>query len=152
MRCAAPTFPPLTIIPQVLLARHKLFLANRGGFLVLERLVRSRALFAQASGMSGECRQKTRSFETKGLWCRQSCTHWSLEIFAEIQGEIPEKSGKTPGAPCNLPCVVPAKKAGAVVFDSDLFHETDTIHFKPGYENRRINITLLFGRRQTQRP
>jgi tetratricopeptide (TPR) repeat protein len=36
----------------------------------------------------------------------------------------------------------------AVVFDSDLFHETDTIHFKPGYENRRINVTLLFGRRQ----
>ena len=40
---------------------------------------------------------------------------------------------------------------GAVVFDSDLFHETDTIHFKPGYENRRINVTLLFGRRQAQR-
>jgi tetratricopeptide (TPR) repeat protein len=43
---------------------------------------------------------------------------------------------------------VPYRANRAVVFDSDLFHETDTIHFKPGYENRRINVTLLFGRRQ----
>jgi tetratricopeptide (TPR) repeat protein len=46
---------------------------------------------------------------------------------------------------------VPYRANRAVVFDSDLFHETDTIHFKPGYENRRINVTLLFGRRQNQR-
>jgi hypothetical protein len=39
----------------------------------------------------------------------------------------------------------------AVIFDSDLFHETDIIRFKPGYENRRINVTLLFGRRQKHR-
>jgi hypothetical protein len=46
---------------------------------------------------------------------------------------------------------VPYRANRAVVFDSDLFHETDTIHFKPGYDNRRINVTLLFGRRQKQR-
>jgi tetratricopeptide (TPR) repeat protein len=49
------------------------------------------------------------------------------------------------------PVIVPYRANRAVVFDSDLFHETDTIHFKPGYENRRINITLLFGRRETRR-
>src|SRR5258706_2268410 len=49
------------------------------------------------------------------------------------------------------PVTVPYRANRAVVFDSDLFHETDTIRFKPGYENRRINITLLFGRRQNQR-
>ena len=32
-----------------------------------------------------------------------------------------------------------------VIFNSDLFHETDTLDFKPGYENRRLNMTLLFG-------
>src|SRR4029077_18591034 len=37
----------------------------------------------------------------------------------------------------------------AVIFDSDLFHETDRIVFKEGYLNRRINITLLYGRRET---
>jgi tetratricopeptide (TPR) repeat protein len=46
------------------------------------------------------------------------------------------------------PVTVPYRANRAVVFDSDLFHETDTIHFKPGYDNRRINVTLLFGRRQ----
>jgi Flp pilus assembly protein TadD len=50
------------------------------------------------------------------------------------------------------PVIVPYRANRAVVFDSDLFHETDTIRFKPGYENRRINITLLFGRRQTRWP
>jgi tetratricopeptide (TPR) repeat protein len=49
------------------------------------------------------------------------------------------------------PLTIPYRANRAVIFDSDLFHETDTIRFKPGYENRRINITLLFGRRQKQR-
>ena len=42
---------------------------------------------------------------------------------------------------------VPYRANRAVIFDSDLFHETDTIRFKDGYENRRINVTLLYGRR-----
>lgn len=35
----------------------------------------------------------------------------------------------------------------AAIFSSDLFHETDKITFAQGYENRRINITLLYGAR-----
>jgi len=41
---------------------------------------------------------------------------------------------------------VPYKCNRAVLFNSNLFHETDAIHFKEGYENRRINVTYLFGR------
>lgn len=44
--------------------------------------------------------------------------------------------------------VVPHAENRVVMFNSDLFHETDTIEFKPGYENRRINVTMLFGHRQ----
>ncbi|KAL7463873.1 hypothetical protein ACHAXS_004223 [Conticribra weissflogii] len=33
----------------------------------------------------------------------------------------------------------------AVIFDSALFHQTDRYRFKKGYENGRINLTLLFG-------
>jgi hypothetical protein len=40
----------------------------------------------------------------------------------------------------------------AVIFNSNLVHETDTLHFRPGDENRRINITMLFGIRGGQRP
>jgi len=34
------------------------------------------------------------------------------------------------------------------VFASNLFHQTDRMHFKDGYTNRRINITMLYGRGQ----
>ncbi len=43
---------------------------------------------------------------------------------------------------------VPYRANRAVVFDSDLFHETDKIDFKEGYLNRRINITMLYGKRE----
>ncbi|MDR4480762.1 MAG: tetratricopeptide repeat protein [Nitrospira sp.] len=42
---------------------------------------------------------------------------------------------------------VPYRANRAVVFNSDLFHETDDIAFKEGFTNRRINITLLYGHR-----
>ena len=42
---------------------------------------------------------------------------------------------------------VPYRANRAVIFDSDLFHETDRIDFRPGYLNRRINVTMLYGRR-----
>ena len=42
---------------------------------------------------------------------------------------------------------VPYRTNRAVIFDSDLFHETDAIDFKDGYLNRRINLTMLYGRR-----
>ncbi len=47
------------------------------------------------------------------------------------------------------PVTIPYRANRAVIFDSDLFHETDRIAFKEGYLNRRINITLLYGRRET---
>jgi hypothetical protein len=43
---------------------------------------------------------------------------------------------------------VPYRANRAVIFDSNLFHKTDKISFAPGYENRRINITMLYGRRR----
>ena len=46
------------------------------------------------------------------------------------------------------PVTIPHRANRAVIFDSDLFHETDRIAFKDGYLNRRINITLLYGRRE----
>ena len=42
---------------------------------------------------------------------------------------------------------IPYRANRAVVFNSDLFHETDEIAFKDDYLSRRINITLLYGYR-----
>ena len=43
---------------------------------------------------------------------------------------------------------IPYRENRAVLFHSNLFHKSDQIHFKDGFENRRMNITLLFGKRQ----
>lgn len=40
---------------------------------------------------------------------------------------------------------VPHRQNRAVLFDSALFHHTDKFNFKEGYENRRINLTILYG-------
>ncbi len=42
---------------------------------------------------------------------------------------------------------VPHRANRALLFNSNLLHRTDRFQFRPGYENRRINITLLFGHR-----
>jgi len=46
------------------------------------------------------------------------------------------------------PIKVPYRGNRAVIFDSRLLHQTDLVHFRDGYENRRINVTLLYGERQ----
>ena len=43
--------------------------------------------------------------------------------------------------------MIPYRENRAVMFHSNLFHKSDEIHFKDGFKNRRMNITLLFGRR-----
>jgi len=40
--------------------------------------------------------------------------------------------------------VVPYKENRAVIFNSKLFHTTDTFNFNDKYEDRRVNVTLLY--------
>lgn len=40
---------------------------------------------------------------------------------------------------------IPYRCNRAVIFNSDLFHETDDVTFRDDYLSRRINITLLYG-------
>jgi hypothetical protein len=44
--------------------------------------------------------------------------------------------------------VVPYRQNRAVLFRSRLFHHSDRPKFASGYENHRINLTLLYGRRE----
>ena len=41
---------------------------------------------------------------------------------------------------------VPYRENRCVLFDSSLIHVSDEMHFKAGYENRRVNVTLLYGK------
>ena len=43
---------------------------------------------------------------------------------------------------------IPYRQNRAVIFNSDLFHGTATVRFRPEFENRRINVTMLYGVRE----
>jgi hypothetical protein len=43
---------------------------------------------------------------------------------------------------------VPYRQNRAVIFNSDLLHGTSAVHFRPDYEARRVNVTLLYGDRR----
>jgi tetratricopeptide (TPR) repeat protein len=55
-----------------------------------------------------------------------------MQAFLEAQGARPMR--------------VPYRENRCVLFDSSLIHITDELHFRPGYTNRRVNVTLLYGR------
>jgi len=81
------------------------------------------------------------------LWDKRAPPEWGIDEFntssADGQAKI-RQFLEDEGAQC---VKVPYRENRAVIFDSDLFHRTDTVRFKPGYENRRINVTMLFGKR-----
>ena len=68
---------------------------------------------------------------------------WAFEAYNNNQEKIREEIIKSGGNKN----IIPYNENRAVIFNSNLFHETDNIDFKDGYENRRINVTMLFGKR-----
>ena len=42
---------------------------------------------------------------------------------------------------------IPYRENRSVLFHSNLFHKSDTVRFRDGFENRRMNVTMLFGER-----
>jgi Tfp pilus assembly protein PilF len=79
------------------------------------------------------------------VWDKEAPKEWNFREYNNtvMEPKIREflKSGKAQAV------TVPYRHNRAVIFNSDLFHETDRIAFKDGYENRRVNITLLYGKR-----
>jgi tetratricopeptide (TPR) repeat protein len=67
---------------------------------------------------------------------------WTFEEYNTDQAKM-QAFLKAHGA---KPMRVPYRENRCVLFDSSLIHITDELHFKPGYENRRVNVTLLYGR------
>ncbi len=77
------------------------------------------------------------------IWDITAPLDWN---FIQYNGDVPATRAFLAGAGAKSQ-TVPYRANRVVIFDSDLFHETDVIAFKEGYLNRRINVTLLFGRR-----
>jgi tetratricopeptide (TPR) repeat protein len=77
------------------------------------------------------------------IWDVAAPLGWDFMKYNAAESEIRDYLRNT-GAKS---ITVPYRANRAVIFDSDLFHETDVIRFRDGYENRRINVTMLYGRR-----
>ena len=80
------------------------------------------------------------------VWDREAPRDWNFKEYNNARNEpkvlawLKEQDARA--------VTVPYRCNRAVIFNSDLFHATDRISFKEGYENRRLNITLLYGRRE----
>jgi tetratricopeptide (TPR) repeat protein len=71
--------------------------------------------------------------------------HWDFKTYNSNAGrEIRELLAERRAVPTHIPY----RYNRAVVFDSDLIHGTPAIHFRGGYENRRMNVTVLYGSRE----
>jgi len=79
------------------------------------------------------------------VWDKEAPRDWNFKEYNNARNEPRVLDWlKQQGAQA---VTVPYRCNRAVIFNSDLFHATDRIDFKEGYENRRVNITLLYGRR-----
>lgn len=43
---------------------------------------------------------------------------------------------------------IPYRQNRAILFNSDLFHGTEAVCFRPDYLSHRINVTMLYGDRR----
>ena len=68
---------------------------------------------------------------------------WTFQDYNRSPAKIREFL-KARGA---KPRHIPYKCNRAVIFDSDLFHATPALRFRDTYEDRRVNVTVLFGDR-----
>jgi tetratricopeptide (TPR) repeat protein len=78
------------------------------------------------------------------IWDKEAPLEWDFAKFNADENAAYEFLAKSGAQPIR----VPYRANRAVIFDSNLYHKTDDIAFAPGYENRRINITMLYGRRR----
>lgn len=77
------------------------------------------------------------------IWDREAPPEWDFSDYNMNEPAIRQFLGTSGARMVN----VPHRQNRAVMFNSDLFHETGDLNFRDGYENRRINVTMLFGRR-----
>jgi tetratricopeptide (TPR) repeat protein len=84
--------------------------------------------------------------ETGGLlvWPVKAPADWEFAHYNSNEG-VMERLVEESGAPMIRAA---HRQNRTVIFNSDYAHQTDELHFKPGYLNRRINVTMLFGKRE----
>ncbi len=79
------------------------------------------------------------------VWDKEAPQEWDFKVYnnSQYKPKIMEFL-QTSGA---SPVTIPYRENRALIFNSDLFHESDRCCFRDGYDSRRINITFLYGHR-----
>jgi hypothetical protein len=79
------------------------------------------------------------------VWDVPAPPNWDFTKFATHQPAIRDFLEQNHA----ISIAVPYRANRAVIFDSALLHKTNKVRFRYGYCNRRINITLLYGERNS---
>ena len=78
------------------------------------------------------------------IWDKEAPKNWNFDKYnndhQEIKNFLKKKKSKMKK--------IKYKSNRVVIFNSNLFHSSDNFTFKKNYESRRINITLLYGKRE----
>jgi len=79
------------------------------------------------------------------VWDREAPRDWNFKEYNNARNEPAvlawlERQGARA-------VTIPYRCNRAVIFNSDLFHKSDRFRFRDEYECRRLNVTLLYGRR-----
>lgn len=79
------------------------------------------------------------------VWNKEAPEDWDFKVYnsTAFKPKIMEFLHQAGASPVK----VPYRENRALIFNSDLFHESDACAFRDEYESRRINITFLYGRR-----
>jgi hypothetical protein len=81
------------------------------------------------------------------VWDKEAPREWNFKEYNNEKNE-PKIRAFLRDAGANA-VTIPYRQNRAVIFNSDLFHQTDRFTFKDEYESRRLNVTLLYGNRLT---
>ncbi|PPR32058.1 MAG: hypothetical protein CFH28_00208 [Alphaproteobacteria bacterium MarineAlpha6_Bin6] len=77
------------------------------------------------------------------VWDKEAPKKWDFEKYnnnhLEIKKFLKKKKSKMKK--------IKYKSNRVIIFNSNLFHASDNFNFKKNYENRRINMTFLYGKR-----
>jgi Flp pilus assembly protein TadD len=77
------------------------------------------------------------------VWDKEAPLSWDFAKYNNDQAALRRFLAETQARAINIP----HRQNRVVIFNSDLIHETAPLTFRDGYENRRINITMLYGKR-----
>ena len=75
------------------------------------------------------------------VWTREAPPDWDFQAYNNDPQAIDAFVADSEKV------VIPHRRNRVVMFNSSLVHQTDDFHFRPGLENRRLNMTMLFGHR-----